>query len=144
MKIILPELTSILSLPATAKTQYLVYISFNSTLQLINSISSDCQKLLRYFNGIESPALFIIPSLLFGPGWATVFGNDLVLKSKYYHYHYMQCEHQNNLLQVLNKTLNYLLYQNNMNFILSNCILAWPNLSLQNNLLLFHQFLWCT
>ena len=38
-------------LPAADKTHYFVHLSFNSTLQLINGISSDLQKLLKYFNG---------------------------------------------------------------------------------------------
>ena len=33
------------------KTQCFVQLSFNSTLQLINGISSDLRKLLTYFNG---------------------------------------------------------------------------------------------
>ena len=46
VKIILLELASSLSAPVTDKTQYFVHLSFNSTLQLINVISSDLQKLL--------------------------------------------------------------------------------------------------
>ena len=38
------------SLQSTDKTQSFVHLSFNSTLQLIKSISSDLQKLLKYFN----------------------------------------------------------------------------------------------
>ena len=40
-----------LSIPSAEKTQYFVHLSFNSTLQLINDISSELQKLLKYFNG---------------------------------------------------------------------------------------------
>ena len=36
-----------LSVLFEAKTQYFVHLSFNSTLQLINGILSDHQKLLR-------------------------------------------------------------------------------------------------
>ena len=39
-----------LSLPAAGSTQYFVHLSFNSALPLISSISSDLQKLLKYFN----------------------------------------------------------------------------------------------
>ena len=47
-KIIL--LALILSAPAAVKTQYFVHLSFSSTLQLINGISSDCkQQLLHFF-----------------------------------------------------------------------------------------------
>ena len=51
VKIILLPLTSsltlllTLSLPDADKTQYFVNLSFNSTLQLINSISSDLPKI---------------------------------------------------------------------------------------------------
>ena len=48
--------------------------SFDSTLQLIGSISSDRQKLLRYFNGI---AIVVSLKFLFTPS-ATVSCNNLV------------------------------------------------------------------
>ena len=41
------------SLRAADKTQYFVHLSFSSTFQLNDSISSDPQKLLKYFNGTE-------------------------------------------------------------------------------------------
>ena len=41
----------VLSLPTTVKTQNYVHLGFNSNSQLTNDISSDIQKLLRYFNG---------------------------------------------------------------------------------------------
>ena len=82
VKIILLELTSTLSAPAAAKTQYFVYLSFNCTLQLINCISSDLQKLLRYFNGTIIVTFCRIPSLLFGAGWATVSPDNLALSLK--------------------------------------------------------------
>ena len=47
VKIILLELASPLSLPPVAKAQCFVHLRFIYTLQLINDISSDCQKLLR-------------------------------------------------------------------------------------------------
>ena len=48
-------------LTSAAKTHCLVHLSLNSTLQLINDISSDLQKILRYFNGTAVVALFRIP-----------------------------------------------------------------------------------
>ena len=36
---------------AADKAQYFIHLSFNSPLQFINGISSDLQKLLKYFNG---------------------------------------------------------------------------------------------
>ena len=44
---------SVLSLPFPDKAQWFNHSSFNSTLQLINGISRDLQKILRYFNGFE-------------------------------------------------------------------------------------------
>ena len=48
VKTILLGLGFVLSLPAAEK--HFVYLSFSFTLQLIKSISSDLQKLVRYFN----------------------------------------------------------------------------------------------
>ena len=65
-------LLALLSLPAADKTQYFVNFSVNSTLQLINCISNDLQKLLKYVNGAAVAAFFRIPLALFGLGWASV------------------------------------------------------------------------
>ena len=67
-----------LSLAPAEKTQYFVHLSFSSTLQLINGISSDLQKLLKYFIA----AFLQIPFATFDVGWATVFYNNLVLYLK--------------------------------------------------------------
>ena len=53
VKIMLLRSASVLSLLFAAKTEYFVYLSFNSTLILINGTSSDVQKLLGYFNDTE-------------------------------------------------------------------------------------------
>ena len=74
-------LSLVLSTPSAAKTQRFLQSPFNSTLQLINYISSDLQKLLRYFNG-TAIVFFKIPSLLFGAGSATVSPTNLVLYLK--------------------------------------------------------------
>ena len=58
------ELLFVLSLPPDDKTQYFVHLSFNSTLQLINGISSDLQKLLKYFNMTAIAAFLKIPLTL--------------------------------------------------------------------------------
>ena len=68
VKMILLGLSFVLSLPAADKTQYFVHLSFNSILQLINGISSDLQKLLKYFNGTAIIAFFRILLALFGAG----------------------------------------------------------------------------
>ena len=61
VKIILLELASSLSLPPIAKTQCFVHFSFHSTLELINDISFDHQKLLRYLNGTAIVAFSTVP-----------------------------------------------------------------------------------
>ena len=66
-----------LSALAADKTQYLVNVSFSFTLQLINSISSDLQKLLIYFNGA---AIFAFSKMLFDPS-DSVFPNNVALYS---------------------------------------------------------------
>ena len=84
---ILLELTSLLSTPAADKTQYFFHVSFNSTLKLINGISCDFQKLLKYFNGTAIVAFFRIP---FAP-LASVFPNNLVLYLKDLKSSLLQC-----------------------------------------------------
>ena len=64
-----------LSIPAADKTQYLVYLTFNSILQSINAISSDVQKFLKYFTGTAIVAFFRTPFALSG----SVFPNNLAL-----------------------------------------------------------------
>ena len=49
VEILLLELAQSFSTPARAKIQDFVHLNLNSTLQLINSNSSDLRKLLRYF-----------------------------------------------------------------------------------------------
>ena len=68
MLLALSALAISLSLPSAEKTQYFVHLSFNSTLQLINGISSDLQKLLKYFNDAAILAFFRIPSAAFEAG----------------------------------------------------------------------------
>ena len=51
VKIIVKEWASGFSTIAEAKTQCFADLCFNSTLKLINGISSNPQKLLRYFDG---------------------------------------------------------------------------------------------
>ena len=70
-----------LSVPPTVKTQYLVHLSFNSTLQLINDILSDLQKLLKYFDCKAIFAFFRIPLAALS-GCASVFPNHLALYLK--------------------------------------------------------------
>ena len=63
--IMLSGLALVLSPTATAKTQCFIHLSFNSTFQLINGISIDLQKLLRYFKGtatVVSPKIPFTPS----------------------------------------------------------------------------------
>ena len=44
------ELASALSAGSTYKTQCFIHLGFSPTLRLINGISSDLQKFLRYLN----------------------------------------------------------------------------------------------
>ena len=81
-KIIWLGLAFVLSAPATDKTQYFVQWSFNSTLQLINDISSDLQKLLKYFNDKAILAFSGITLAWFGALWANLFSNNSVFHSK--------------------------------------------------------------
>ena len=72
----------IFPVPPADKTQYFLHLNFNSTLQLINDISSDLQKLIKYFNGAAIFVLPKIPFAAFGAGWATMFSNNLALYLK--------------------------------------------------------------
>ena len=78
VKIILLELASSLSAPVADKIQWLVPLSFNSVLQLNNGISSDLQKLLRYFN---STAIVVFLKILFSPS-VSVLPNNLAFYMK--------------------------------------------------------------
>ena len=77
VKIILSALITVLTAPAADKTQYFVHLTFNSKLQLINGISSEFQKLLKYFNSITTVAFLKIPF----PPSVTVFPNNVALHS---------------------------------------------------------------
>ena len=81
VKLVLSSLTLALSLPAGDKTQQLNHLRFNTTLQLINGISSGLQKLLKYFIGTAIVGLFSIPSAALS-AWATVFPYNLTLYLK--------------------------------------------------------------
>ena len=79
VKIISLEKAFGLSAPAADKPQYFVHISFISTLQWINGISSDLQKLLKCFNGTATVAFLKIAFALS----LSMFSTNLVLYSKY-------------------------------------------------------------
>ena len=78
LKRVLLRLAFVLSSPAADKTQYLFHLSFNSTLQLINDISSDLKKLLNYLNDTAFVAFLRIPLV----SSASVFSNNLALYLK--------------------------------------------------------------
>ena len=78
VKIILSELASTLSAPAADKTQWFVFLRFNSTLKLINGISGDLQKLLGSFSDMAIVLSFMIPFV----SSATVFYNNLTTDFK--------------------------------------------------------------
>ena len=78
IKIILLGLESEFSVTFQAKTQYFVHLSFNSTLQLINDISTDLKKLPRYFNHI---VIVEFIKVIFAQS-ANLIPNDLALYLK--------------------------------------------------------------
>ena len=63
VKIVLLELVFALSAKAEDKMQYFVHLSYISTLQLINGISSDPQKLFIYFKSTATVAFSDFPLL---------------------------------------------------------------------------------
>ena len=69
---------SVLATQSTDQTQCFVHLSFSSTLQLINAISSDLQKLFRYFNGTAVVAFLKVPH----SSSISVFLNNLALYLK--------------------------------------------------------------
>ena len=78
MNLILLELAFAFFAPAADEIKYFVHLSFNSTLQLTNSISSDLQKLLKYFHGTSIVAFFKI--LLASPVSVLYNNLDLCIK----------------------------------------------------------------
>ena len=64
--IMLSPLSLVLLLPVAVKTKCVSHLSFNSTFQLIITISNDLEKLLRIFNGATIAAFFRIPLSLSG------------------------------------------------------------------------------
>ena len=70
------------SLPAPDKLQHFVHLGFNSTLQLINGISGDFQKLFKYFNGtaiITFLSMSLAPSTTLFPNNSALFLKDINL-----------------------------------------------------------------
>ena len=65
-----------------AKALYFVHLSFNSTSHLIDGISSDLLKLLKYFDGTAIVTIFRIPLSSFGASGATMFRNNSALYLK--------------------------------------------------------------
>ena len=71
-----------LRVPATRKTQCFVHLSFNSTFQLINDISSGLKKLLKVCNGTAIVAFLKIRLAASGADCATLFPNNFALYLK--------------------------------------------------------------
>ena len=120
IKIMLLQLALILSAPSADKTQWFLHAIFNSTLQLINDITSDLPRLLRYFNSTKIVVFLKIPYVLI----ATVFSNNLALYLK----DSKLSEFTISLLRLvassLEKTINYLWCQDNLNYVLTSYILT--------------------
>ena len=68
-----------LSLSPADKTQNFAHLSFNSTLQLTNGISSNLPRFLKYFNSTAIVAFFRTPLAWFGLGWDSLFPNNVSL-----------------------------------------------------------------
>ena len=49
------------TIAAVVNTQFSIHFNESSTLQLINDISNDLQKLLKYFNGTAISTFFFVP-----------------------------------------------------------------------------------
>ena len=79
VKIMLLELALSFSLTFADKTQWFIHLSFSSILQLINNISRDFRKLLRYFKDPAIAVFFKTPFALS----ASVFPNNSVLYLKH-------------------------------------------------------------
>ena len=91
-----------------------ITISFNSTLQLINGISHDCQKLLTYLCGTVIVTLFrivLFPSATVFPNNFALYFKDLKLLLLF------PISGSKVLLHLQNKTINYLLCHNNWNYV---------------------------
>ena len=83
VKKLLSGLVLVFSLPSIVKTQSYGHSSFDSTLQLINAISSDLEKLLTYSNGTA-----IVASLKTVFSTSTdVFFNNLALYLNLQHHY---------------------------------------------------------
>ena len=65
VNIMLSELASAFSVPSTDKAQCVVFLIFNSSLQLIYGILSDRQNLLEFFNSTTIIVFFEIPLTAF-------------------------------------------------------------------------------
>ena len=95
VKIILLELALALSLlfRSTDKAQCFIHLGFSLNLQFVDGVSSDLQKLHRYFNSAAIVAFYIILLPIFEACWATLFSINLALylkdsKASVLQYHY--------------------------------------------------------
>ena len=119
-----------------SKTQCFVYLSSHS-LQLINCISSHLNKLLKYFNWAAIVASVKIQIILS----ASVFPINLVLYLRDLKFPSLAISALKLVALSLEWNHNFLMLQNNLNYILLNSTLVWLNLNLKHHQLLFHQLL---
>ena len=66
---------------AVVDTQFSIHPNESSTLQLINGISNDLQKLLKYFSGTAIFTSFYVPSVLVLPIRFALYLNKGALSS---------------------------------------------------------------
>ena len=119
-----------------SKTQCFVYLSSDS-LQLINCISSHLNKLLKYFNWAAIVASVKIQIILS----ASVFPINLVLYLRDLKFPSIAISALKLVALSLEWNHNFLMLQNNLNYILLNSTLVWLNLNLKHHQLMFHQLL---
>ena len=120
-----------------SKTQYFVYLRSSDSLQIINCISSHLHKLLKYFNGTAIVASVKIQIILS----ASVFPINLVLYLRDLKFPSIAISALKLVALSLEWNHNFLMLQNNLNYILLSSTLVWLNLNLKHHQLMFHQLL---
>ena len=67
---------TLLALAAVVNTQFLIHFSESSIFQLINGISNDLQKLLKYFSGTAIFTPFFVPLFSVAPITLAFYSNE--------------------------------------------------------------------
>ena len=116
-----------------SKHKCFIHLSFNSTLELINGVSSDLHILRKFFNGTAIVVLFRIP-LAAIVGLANVFPTSSALNFK---------DLKSRVFAISAfKFVGSSCFKNNLNYIILDYTLAWLNLNFEPDFLFFHEYLW--